>query len=521
MNIETIKETVNTSKYIGVEKKKFLVEGEINVPDIKPDILSIVNVTENVFINNKEITDNKIKIDGTANIYIIYLSDDETSSLRSITSTFNFTEYVDLFGITEESFIKLKCETGALECKVVNNRKINIKLPINIEINASTNCKYDISKDIVNNKNIELKKERMNLKTLVNCKCENINVNEEVNLPEENKPIGEILQASMDIVSKDYKTSYNKILAKAEVIIKLIYISDDDTNMVETFETKIPVMGFIDVDGLTENMEISLEYDIKNFCVKPVYQDLKASAISIESEVEICAYIYDKIEFDIINDLYSTQNKTNCEYEEIRLLQSNINTTNNIELTQSLLIPDLETLKILNISVKPIFSDINVLDGKLALEGKYEFNILYYKKDKKVIENKKMELPFGQVIKIPELQSNMKVETNVKIEKVESKIVGNNQLQIEMNMDVNVINNEEKVVMVIKNIEVTDEELPNISSIVVYYVKHGDTLWSIAKNFHTTVEEIKNLNGLTDDIIYPNQQLIIQKRKVLKEEVLI
>lgn len=291
--------------------------------------------------------------------------------------------------------------------------------------------------------------------------------------------------------------------------------------MVETFETKIPVMGFIDVDGLTENMEISLEYDIKNFCVKPVYQDLKASAISIESEVEICAYIYDKIEFDIINDLYSTQNKTNCEYEEIRLLQSNINTTNNIELTQSLLIPDLETLKILNISVKPIFSDINVLDGKLALEGKYEFNILYYKKDKKVIENKKMELPFGQVIKIPELQSNMKVETNVKIEKVESKIVGSNQLQIEMNMDVNVINNEEKVVMVIKNIEVTDEELPNISSIVVYYVKHGDTLWSIAKNFHTTVEEIKNLNGLTDDIIYPNQQLIIQKRKVLKEEVLI
>ena len=61
MNIETIKENVNASTYIGHEKRKFNVEGEVNVPDIKPDILSIINVSGRAYVTNKEIVDGRVK----------------------------------------------------------------------------------------------------------------------------------------------------------------------------------------------------------------------------------------------------------------------------------------------------------------------------------------------------------------------------------------------------------------------------------------------------------------------------
>lgn len=42
-----------------------------------------------------------------------------------------------------------------------------------------------------------------------------------------------------------------------------------------------------------------------------------------------------------------------------------------------------------------------------------------------------------------------------------------------------------------------------------YTVQAGDNLWTLARNYNTTVEEIKRVNNLTSDIIRPNQVLII------------
>ena len=43
-----------------------------------------------------------------------------------------------------------------------------------------------------------------------------------------------------------------------------------------------------------------------------------------------------------------------------------------------------------------------------------------------------------------------------------------------------------------------------------YIVRPGDTLWSIAQRFNTTIDDIKSKNGLENpNIIYPGTTLII------------
>jgi hypothetical protein len=46
---------------------------------------------------------------------------------------------------------------------------------------------------------------------------------------------------------------------------------------------------------------------------------------------------------------------------------------------------------------------------------------------------------------------------------------------------------------------------------VIHEVKYGQTLWSIAIQYSTTIEQIKRLNNLTSDIIAPGWTLLIQK----------
>lgn len=44
-----------------------------------------------------------------------------------------------------------------------------------------------------------------------------------------------------------------------------------------------------------------------------------------------------------------------------------------------------------------------------------------------------------------------------------------------------------------------------------YVVKAGDTLWTIANKYGTTIAAVKNLNGLNSDMIYVGQTLVVSK----------
>ena len=55
------------------------------------------------------------------------------------------------------------------------------------------------------------------------------------------------------------------------------------------------------------------------------------------------------------------------------------------------------------------------------------------------------------------------------------------------------------------------QKLQQMPGIVGYIVQPGDTLWNIAKKFHTTVDNIMAANGLTEERIHPGDRLILVK----------
>ena len=74
----------------------------------------------------------------------------------------------------------------------------------------------------------------------------------------------EIMKTNINIVNKEVKTSYNKILAKADMCVSIVYLTED--NRINEVKWEIPVMGFIDMQNISEDslIDINYEFQIQN-----------------------------------------------------------------------------------------------------------------------------------------------------------------------------------------------------------------------------------------------------------------
>ena len=82
--------------------------------------------------------------------------------------------------------------------------------------------------------------------------------------------------------------------------------------------------------------------------------------------------------------------------------------------------------------------------------------------------------------------------------------------QIDMEFRVNVSNF--RNINIIDDIETQDLEREDQYSMVIYFVKPGDTLWNIAKKFRSTVEDIARVNDIENvNYIQVGRQLFIPR----------
>lgn len=61
MVLDINKETVSVSTSLGVRRETFLIEGDVIVPDVKPDILKSLDISNNIIIYKKEVMERKNK----------------------------------------------------------------------------------------------------------------------------------------------------------------------------------------------------------------------------------------------------------------------------------------------------------------------------------------------------------------------------------------------------------------------------------------------------------------------------
>ena len=267
MAIETLKENVCVNQIIGKTRESIVAEGDVIIPDIKPDILSTINTNGTVCIYKEEILDGKIRIDGGVQVYIMYLADDENSSVRGINTVIDFTKIIEMENINSGMNMDSNINLGEIECKILNGRKVNIKANIDIGVNIYSNENIEFVKDVENDNGVQVLNTSAVMDSLLGTGMTKAYAKDTITI-DNNDNLSEIMKVNLNMTNKETKTSYNKILVKSDMQVNIMYLTDD--NRVNEVKWQIPVMGFIDMQGISDDNLCDVNYEIKNCLVKPI-----------------------------------------------------------------------------------------------------------------------------------------------------------------------------------------------------------------------------------------------------------
>ncbi len=176
------------------------------------------------------------------------------------------------------------------------------------------------------------------------------------------------------------------------------------------------------------------------------------------------------------------------------------------------IIQEIRNEKIYDVDIRPIIIKQNILNDRIIFEGELNVKFIYSNSNTNGIEIKNIVIPFNHNMDCEGVNQNSKLDVKMEIETKDVIIMPDEsiELKIDLNLLVDIFKSVE--INIINDMKVEENKDNEVYSIIIYFVKPGDTLWKIAKKFRSTVENIARINEIEDENkIYPGQQLFIPK----------
>ena len=187
-------------------------------------------------------------------------------------------------GMTASETIRIK----RFETKVLNGRKINVKAILEVETRVYSNDNVEIVSNLNNTHDVQVLNNTRIINSLVGEGSTRVYAKDTISIDIADD-LAEIMKTDIRILDKDIKLSYNKVLAKADAEISIMYLTED--NRIKNIVTRIPIMGFIDIENINDNNICDVNYSLKNLIIKPNNND--NHSVYVEAEIEIMCFAYE------------------------------------------------------------------------------------------------------------------------------------------------------------------------------------------------------------------------------------
>ena len=273
-------------------------------------------------------------------------------------------------------------------------------------------------------------------------------------------------------------------------------------------------MGFIDLVGVSEEDLCDVKYKLKNATAKPNAAD--SHSISVELEVEMFCRVFGSREVNAIQDMYSPSRNLKINQKSVSTMVNMKNTVNTINVREKVKLEEADYDKVCDVMIEHVVNEINVLTDIAKYSGDINLRFILSNNDGTEFKAQNASIPFTFNQEIEGIDSSSNID--IELSSISSEFTKDN-MEVSAKIDLEARTNSYNVenIGVIDNIEELEASCDNPYSMVIYFVKPGDTLWKIAKKYRSTIEDIVRINNIENpNKINPGMQLFIPRCSACK-----
>ena len=298
------------------------IEQDIIVPDSKPDAVKIVNVTVTPYVTDCEVMDGKVKVMGKLNYFVIYRVNDEGFCNRGLFMSYPYSEVL----------IDPKCKN--IIFSLPNERKIAVKSEIMFKVKVKEQVNAYVIKNFDCDMPIECKMCNKTFNNIIQNKSSVIASKEDVMLPKEAEDFFEILKIEAKIKNTEYKESYNKIMVKGDIDVKIIYLTENSTEDVKRVSIDVPFSAMVELGNISDKSKFDIKYIIQDFSIKLNPDITTTKTLTTEYQIMADVTMYEEDEVEYVEDFYSQNRELKYEEETVEAVSKTVTFTNNIDIKE-------------------------------------------------------------------------------------------------------------------------------------------------------------------------------------------
>lgn len=491
-----------------------MVEGDIVVPDVKPDIREVLLADATAGVTSSEVRNGKLCVSGNVQFRFFYIPDREDCDITTICATFPFSDTMEIPDNEHMEFIT-HATTEHIGFNLVNSRKLSAKVIVSVQARGYEH-KTIAPISVAETDHVQYKTSEYDIFMPLCEQQSDIALSDLLTVPAHMPDMDEILKTDAWAKTSECKIMNGKVMMRGILHLKTLYIAANEMQSIEQVSHEIPFSEIVEAEHVDENSHVNITFCIKELTATPrgdINGDTKI--IHLDSVIGATLKASKSTHATFVDDCYSTSGTVETQVRKSTISELITQDSATFTETQKVTLPKgVKTCEILSATAKALLRETIFESNMLHMKGTLVTFLLYreHQEDGKgKIRSVVTETAFDHTK--PMAETHLQADCELWTEEVTAELVSDGVVEIKTVLCTNCC-----IVKTTDASFVTDcqwlddtESAAERPALIIYFTEEGDTLWNIAKRYGTTVEKIKSVNGLEDDMLLSGKKILIPK----------